>query len=223
MATRRASSSAPSKRDGAEDASSTRYPRRRRRRPEESEREILAATEAFLGSRPFRELNVAELMDQTELGRSSFYQYFRDRDDLVVRLLEKLGDEILQLNQVWFEGDGDTLENLRSGYEAIGRFWAARGPVLRAIAAAATHEPEVEAAYRKLLGQVIRGVAERIRADIARGAIAPLDPDETAHALVVMSEAFLNEKLGRRRKAKWRPAVETLITIWERTLYGQVR
>lgn len=193
---------------------------RRRRRPDEAEREILVAAERFLRARPFRELRVAEVMDSTGLRRSSFYHYFRDRHDLVVRLLDRLAADLEPLNEVWFGADTDPVASLRAGYERVGRFWAEHAPLLRAIADAATHDRDVERAHRRFVERFVRGTAKRIRADIARGLIRPLDAGETARALILMSERFLNEKIGRKSPGEWRSAVNTLTTIWQRTLYG---
>lgn len=195
---------------------------RRRRRPEEAEREILDAAERFLRARPFRDLHVWNLMDQTGLTRSSFYHYFVDRHDLVMRLTERLAGELFPINQVWF-ASGDPVKNLRIGYEGVGRFWARHGPVLRALADAATHDRKVEKVYRAFVDRFVRMTADRIRDDIAKGLIEPLDADETARALILMSERYLGEHLGRRSANDWRPVVQTLVTIWQRALYGATR
>ena len=192
---------------------------RRRLRPEQAENEIIEAAERFLRTHPFRALQVADLMDATRLGRPSFYHYFKDRHDLIVRLVKRLGDEISKMNEVWFLSGSDPIADLHTGYERIGQFWTTHGPVLRAIADAATHDPDVERAHRALVKRFISGSAARIRLDIERGLIAPLDADATAEALIMMSEQVLNEKLGRG-SADWRPVVDTLATIWQRTLYG---
>ena len=192
---------------------------RRRLRPEQAENEIIEAAEQFLRVHPFRTLQVADLMDTTKLGRPSFYYYFKDRHDLIVRLVKKLGDEISKMNDVWFLSGADPIADLHAGYERIGQFWTTHGPVLRAIADAATHDRDVEKAHRALVKRFIRGSAARIRLDIERGLIAPLDADATAEALIMMSEQVLNEKLGRG-SGDWQPVVDTLATIWQRALYG---
>ena len=192
---------------------------RRRLRPEQAENEIIKAAERFLRTHPFRALQVADLMDETKLGRPSFYHYFKDRHDLILRLVKRLGDEISKMNEVWFLSGSDPIADLHTGYERIGQFWTTHGPVLRAIADAATHDPDVERAHRALVKRFISGSAARIRLDIERGLIEPLDADATAEALIMMSERVLNEKLGRG-SADWRPVVDTLATIWRRTLYG---
>jgi AcrR family transcriptional regulator len=196
---------------------------RKRRRPEEAESEILAAAERYLRVRPFRDLRVATLMDGTGLRRSSFYHYFRDRHELVVRLLEELTRGLVPQSELWFGANDDPIASLRAGYEGIGRFWAQHGPVLRAIADAATHDRQVEKAHRAFVDRFVDGTAKRIRADIVRGRIAPLDAQETARALILMSEGFLNEKLGREPPGDWRRTVDTLATLWQRALYGESR
>jgi hypothetical protein len=126
------------------------------------------------------------------------------------------------MNDIWFLSGSDPIADLHTGYERIGKFWTTHGPVLRAIADAATHDRDVEKAHRVLLKRFISGSADRIRLDIERGLIAPLDADATAEALIMMSEQVLNEKLGRG-SGDWRPVVDTLATIWQRALYGATK
>ncbi len=80
--------------------------------------------------------------------------------------------------------------------------------------------PQVEKAHGAFVERIIEGTAERIRTDIENGRIAPLDAGETARALILMSEGFLNQKFGREPRRDWRPAADTLATIWLRALYG---
>jgi hypothetical protein len=49
------------------------------------------------------------------------------------------------------------------------------------------------------------------------------DAWETAHALILMSEGFLHEKLGREPPGDWRRTVDTLATLWQRALFGESR
>ncbi|HEX5914574.1 MAG TPA: helix-turn-helix domain-containing protein, partial [Rubrobacter sp.] len=77
---------------------------RRRRRPEEAERAILAAARAFLEERPFREMTVEGVMVRTGLSRPAFYAYFRDRYEVVTRLLEGIGGLLFALDWRWLSG-----------------------------------------------------------------------------------------------------------------------
>jgi TetR/AcrR family transcriptional regulator, ethionamide resistance regulator len=194
--------------------------RRRRRSPESAEREILAAAESFLRERPFRDLTVDEVMGRTTLSRPSFYVYFRDRHHLAVRLVEGIGAELFEMSVRWLEGRGDPRQDVLAALEGITSVYAEHGLVLRAIADAAGHDSDVEATYRGLIVRFVDATTVRIQQDIAGGRTDELDPTETARALVWMSERYLSEALGRHPRAAVEIVVETLWTIWVRTLYG---
>jgi hypothetical protein len=98
--------------------------------------------------------------------------------------------------------------------------------VLRAIADAAGYDARVEEVYRYgLIERLVGAVASRISRDVEAG-LSPsdLDPQETARALVLMTERYLLDAFGRperRPSRREREAVfATLEEIWVRTLYG---
>jgi TetR/AcrR family transcriptional regulator, ethionamide resistance regulator len=203
---------------------------RRRRRPEEAERTILAAARAFLEEHPFRELTVERVMARTGLSRPAFYAYFRDSYDVVTRLLEGIGGLLFAVDRRWLTGvEGGReearevlVEALRGGAETFVR----HGRVLRAIADAASQDPKVEEVYRfGLIERLIEAVAARIERDVEAG-LSPkgLDPEETARALVLMTERYLLDAFGRPdglpSRAKTAAVVGTLEAVWVRTLYG---
>ena len=145
-------------------------PRRRRRRtPEIAEQEIIAAAEALLRERPFRELTVDEVMRRTELSRPSFYVYFRDRHHLVLRVVEHIGGELFTMADRWFKGEGDGPALAREATEGIVAVFAEHGPVLRALADAAADDPDVDEAYGQLVNSFVDVTAEHIEREIAAG------------------------------------------------------
>ncbi len=89
---------------------------RRRRRPEEAERAILAAARSFLERNPFREMTVERVMTRTGLSRPAFYAYFRDRYELVARVLEGIGGLLFAVDRRWLVGSGPP----RCGRSGIG-------------------------------------------------------------------------------------------------------
>ena len=202
---------------------------RRRRRPEEAERAILAAARAFLEERPFREMTVEGVMVRTGLSRPAFYAYFRDRYELVTRLLEGIGGLLFALDWRWLSG-GEVEEEarevlvdaLRAGFQTFVEY----GSVLRAIADAAGYDARVEQAYRYgLIERLVAAVASRISRDVKAGlSPAELEPQETARALVLMTERYMLDAFGRpeRRPSREESAAvfATLEGIWVRTLYG---
>jgi TetR/AcrR family transcriptional regulator, ethionamide resistance regulator len=196
--------------------------KRRRRSPELAEREILEAADAFLRERPFRDLTVDEVMARTTLSRPSFYVYFRGRHELVVRLVEGIGAELYEKAQGWLEGNGDPPGELRAALEGVASVYVRHGLALGAIADASGHEPDAETVYRALVDRFVDATTARIANEAAGGRVQVPDAREAARALVWMSERYLTESLGRLPQASPEPVVETLWTIWERALYGEI-
>ena len=195
--------------------------RRRRRTPEVAEAEIVAAAEALLRERPFRELTVDEVMRRTDLSRPSFYVYFRDRHHLILRVVEHLGNELRTMSQRWYTGSGDGPAQAREAMEGFVEVYSTHGAVLRALADAATDDPEVERVYGGLVQSFVDVTARHIEAEMEAGRVLPLDAQETARALVWMMERYLNRSLGRRPPTTPPQKVaDTLTAIWTRVLYG---
>ena len=126
--------------------------RRRRRTPEVAEGEIIAAATALLRERPFRELTVDEVMRRTELSRPSFYVYFSDRHQLVLKVVEHLGAELFTMSDRWMRGTGEGPELARAALEGIVAVYVEHGPVMRALADAAADDGKVPAALLWLGG-----------------------------------------------------------------------
>jgi AcrR family transcriptional regulator len=196
--------------------------RRRRRRRQDSEQEILEAAERLLRERPFRELTVDDLMAATSQSRTAFYRHFTDRQDLLVRLLRDLNEELWEMSAGWLRGSGDPMVEGRQALERLADVYAAHGPLLLAIAEAASHDADVERVYRRMVQGFVDATAARVRRDAAAGRTSLAHPDHVAAALVWMTERHLAATFGRvgATAADRSAALETLFTIWMRTLYG---
>ena len=153
--------------------------RRRRRTPQVAEGEIIAAAEAFLRERPFREMTVDEVMRRTDLSRPSFYVYFSDRHQLVLRVVEHLGTELFTMSDRWLRGSGEGPDLARQALDGVVAVYVEHGPVMRALADAAADDPHVEQAYTALVQSFVDATARHIEQEIAAGHILPLGAYET--------------------------------------------
>ena len=172
-------------------------------------------------------MKVESVMARTGLSRPAFYAYFKDRYEVVTRLLEGIGGLLFAVDRRWLVGDPGLgreesaailREALRGGAETFERY----GPVLRAISDAASYDARVEELYRfGLIERLTTAVADRISRDVEAG-ISPagLVPDEVARALVLMTERYLIDTYGRPSGRHSDAVVRTLETIWVSTLYG---
>jgi AcrR family transcriptional regulator len=195
-------------------------PRRRRRRPEEAEREILEAARALLAERPSHEVTVGAIMSETTLSRKSFYVYFRDRYELLTRLVEPLSAERDAIvDELWREG-ADLAAGGRAALLALAELYARHGPLLRALAEASSQDREAKRAWNEFLEPVISGHAEKIREEIAQGRIAGIDPEPTARALIGMNLQYFFDQLVDEPRPELEGIADTLLKIWLRALYG---
>ena len=146
--------------------------RRRRRHRQDSEQEILEAAGRLLRERPFRDLTVDDLMAATSQSRTAFYRHFTDRQDLLVRLIRDLNEELWEMSAGWLRGSGDPLVEGRESLQRLADVYAAHGPLLRAIAEAASHDADVGGLPRPRPG-FVDATAARIRRDAAAGPDQP--------------------------------------------------
>ena len=158
-------------------------------------------------------------MRRTDLSRPSFYVYFTDRHQLVLRVVEHLGSELFAMSDRWLSGSGEGADLARQALDGIVAVYVEHGPVMRALADAAADDPGVEQAYGALVQRFVDATARHIEEEIAAGRILPLDADETAKALVWMMERYLILSLGREPLTPAPAVAETLATIWTRVLY----
>src|SRR6201995_4605196 len=79
-------------------------PPRRGRRPR-TYAAVLDATSALLAATSLADLSVAQILDAAGVGRTSFYEHFASKDDVVVKLMESLSDEIaVELTPMFVRG-----------------------------------------------------------------------------------------------------------------------
>lgn len=192
---------------------------RRRRRREESERQILEAAEALLRERPYRDLTVDDVMAAAGQSRTAFYRHFRDRQDLIVRLLSDLAAELYEMASIWLAGTGDPLVEGRQATARLVAVWAQHGPLLRAIAEAASHDDEVERVHRGLVQGFVDATVVRLGRDVAASRVVVPDVRETAIALCWMTERYLTITFGRPGAGDAATATEVLHAIWVRAVY----
>jgi AcrR family transcriptional regulator len=185
-----------------------------------AEREIIDAAEALLRERPFRELTVDDLMRRTGLSRPSFYVYFRDRHDLVLRVVDRLGAQLFEMSERWYSGTGDGPTLVREAIEGVVAVYSRHGPVLRALADAAVDDPRVEQAYMEVIQRFVAATTGHIEREISAGRVLPLEPQPTAMALTWMVERYLQLSLGRSPDEPTEPITDALATIFSRALYG---
>lgn len=186
---------------------------------EETRQQILDAAQAFLRERSFRELSVDVLMSQTGHTRTVFYRHFDDVPALILTLITEVGAELVEVGEQWAQTDRTGPDVARARLAAFVNFYVRNGPVVHAVAEAAHHDDKVEQAYTQLVEGFIALTTQAIEARVAQGELAPLDAPEIARALVRMLNGYLDDSLGRANGTDPERVLETVWTIWTRTLF----
>ena len=75
--------------------------------------------------------------------------------NLMLKVVEHIGAELRTMSQRWYTGSGDGPAQAREAMEGFVEVYAQHGAVLRALADAATDDPEVERVYVGLVDQFV--------------------------------------------------------------------
>jgi TetR/AcrR family transcriptional regulator, ethionamide resistance regulator len=192
--------------------------RRRRRSPEEAEREILDAGERLLRRCSLHELTVRAVMDETTLSRNSFYVYFRDRYDLIGRLVARLRTNV---NQTMAEFNGDADDPAAAGRQALyaaAAMYMEHGPVLRALQEAAKSDPGAARAWEDFTRPVEDSVIVALKREIDKRGAGDSDPEQLVRTLFTMTRASFFE-LADDPHPDIDRVVDALHRIWQRALF----
>jgi AcrR family transcriptional regulator len=190
--------------------------RRVRERRSTAEQTILDATKALLVNREFRDLTVEDVMALTGLTRTSFYRYFPDLEAVLLRWLSDLGDELRRTADSWLQ---DPSTGLEMGVE-FATLYRDHGRLLLAFEQASGAGTEIDGAWRSVIQAFTDSYTEFI-VDLCRQGLSSIDrPEQTARALVGMTERYLLDTYGRGPAVEVDVAAATLAEIWQRTLFS---
>jgi AcrR family transcriptional regulator len=192
-------------------------------RRETVEAAILAAAESLLAEgSSFAALSVEAIARRAQIGRTAFYFYFRDKREVLMRLAEEASAELYEQADLWWHGEGDAMEQLRSSLGHVVELYLRHAAVLRVVSEAATYDDEIRRFWQALVGRFIDATRERIERDQAAGMAAPVPPRATAAALVWMCDRTLYELACGDRAGDRGAIVEALTQIFLRAIYGRL-
>lgn len=195
--------------------------RRHAERREQSRRRILDAARKLLEDRPWSQVGIEDVTHRAELTRTAFYRHFDDRQTLLLALLDDVGVGLDLIADPWERGEGEPRATLRSALLELVAVFHEHGRLLRAIADAATQDPDVAAMYAQLGARLSASASERIAIEVTEGRSQVADPHEVGSALVWMNERYLLDRFGQAPLGDPERAADALTEIWLRTVYGR--
>ncbi len=176
----------------------------------------------YLAKNGFQGLTVDKLMQETQIGRSAFYVYFKDLYDLAGFFILELSGRVEEGLADWFDNSGPPLERIRAGLTNAIAFWEKNGRMIRALEAAAQQDERLRDLWRGEGAVRVNRLTQVILRDQAAGLIGPMDAYEVAVALNRFNVTYLNDSFGGRRSKDKQKALETMERVWIGTLYGRL-
>ncbi len=184
---------------------------------------LLDATEKLLGETKLRDLRVIDIAREVGTSAATFYQYFRDVDDVVLAVAEQVSQEIPgMLERIAGSWEGDEgLRKARSIVQAFIDHWDAHQAVLRVRNLASDEGDERFARLRaRTMSPLLMQLAERIEEHRA-GDPSVGHPAAAAAAMAAILERLAAyhrqlENLGVSRE----DLVESSARILHRTVTG---
>ena len=176
---------------------------------------LLETAEKLLAVKPLAEIGIEELARGAGISRSSFYFYFESRQAMLLALLARASDNLIEQVECWLEPDSDKRESVRQSIELAVKMWDEHGAVL--MAAQNPDAPaEAQAFMADLTGRLVAATEDMIERKRATGAAPPGPPSahSLATMLVGMTEHAISHSAGEAE------LVDTLTSIWQRAIFA---
>ena len=171
---------------GAPDTAPAPAVRRTRNSAGATEQLFLESARRAFSENGYVRTTVQDIVAGTGLSRAAFYQYFRGTDDVFLRIIGSVVDELLASSRV---RSGITLrERVHAGNRRYLEIFVAHRGVMRAIAEAAYVNPEIAAIRSRMRSAYLRRVRDHLERQRRRGRCHPIEPDAAALSLGLMVE-----------------------------------
>jgi AcrR family transcriptional regulator len=197
---------------------------RRGRRPRTYEA-VLRATSELLQRTPLSELSVAQILAAAGVGRTSFYEHFSSKDDVVVKLMRSISVEVgRELEPLFARGRRSPEEAVGDGLGNVIAASARHARVIIAVAEEWPAVPELRAIWFELLGDATSRLAETIDREREAGAAPPgADSRALAASLVWTVERSFHVAMTGAHPTLADPdsLVEPLVQLFVGTIYGR--
>lgn len=132
----------------------TRTPRARAESASENiEQSLYNAMERLLArGSPFTTVSVGALSREAGIARSTFYLHFRDKGELVARLMTRVTDEIVRAVSLWFAASGKAgRDDLATAIRAIAEAYERYRAIMQAVVETAAYDLEVERLFHGMM------------------------------------------------------------------------
>jgi TetR/AcrR family transcriptional regulator, ethionamide resistance regulator len=199
-------------------------PPRRGRRPR-THAAVLEATAELLQTTALADLSVAQILDAAGVGRTSFYEHFSSKDDVVVKLMQSLSEEVAEeLTPMLERGRRSPDEAFRLGLANLVGVASRYAPLVVAVSEEWPAISELKEIWFGMLGDFTVRLARMIESERAAG-VAPegADARPLAASLVWTAERVFHVAAGGDHPTLVNVStiVQPLTQLFVGTIYGR--
>lgn len=184
------------------------------------EEQILDTTRQLLtDGTAFTALGVQHIAAQAGIARSTFYLYFSDKTQLLIRLAESVNARSFDIASAWRPDDGP--ERLADTFTDVIADYRAQSALLAAVHEASAYDPAIREFWNTRL-EPFRHNARQLITSEQRAGRTPtaVDPDAAARLMVDGGDGLLLRHVSGSDSAADRTAARELATTW---WYGILR
>ncbi|HWY24806.1 MAG TPA: TetR/AcrR family transcriptional regulator [Nevskia sp.] len=152
------------------------------KRPRIEDRLLLAMEQLLEQGHSFSALSIEQLTGAAGLARATFYLHFRDKGELVTRLMQRVRDEIVDSAGLWFEhAELARREDMRRALRGILGVYQKHHVIIDAVMETARNDAQVARLWREMLDALCaesRDAVQHLRvAGRAHADVTPLVAD----------------------------------------------
>lgn len=174
---------------------STPLDRRHIERRELTSRFLLPAVERLLEEETYPSLTIDQLTVEAEISRSTFYNYFEDKSDLLRALTADVMSAVTDAARMWWMLSVHvTREELQVALQHMFEIHSPHAVLLRAVAETISHDPRVRDEFMDYMRVGVKGVQDYIKSGQQAGVFrADLDADTAGEWLTWMFERGMSQ------------------------------
>jgi AcrR family transcriptional regulator len=168
----------------------------------------------------YADLAVERITSRADVSRTTFYEYFGDKRELLMSLSERATADLGTAAAGWRAEGGDLgRAELR---EVLRLFLTANRerPLLAALTEAAAYDDEVRAAWLAHQDALIDLIEERLREEQSAGRMPPGPAHATACALHWMVQQTCYQEMVARQRISEDEYLDAITGIWMRAVRG---
>lgn len=155
------------------------------RRGQETLDRIMNAAIVLMAKKGFNNTSIDDIVREAEVSHGLFYFYFRNKDELLVKLVEKINREMRHYLTVSTEGYRNRVDVEKAGFRAFFRWMHDNQYLYKVLIEAESNNIEI---YKWHYMKIAERYSARLREAMERGEVSKYDPEALAFALMGIAD-----------------------------------